>query len=82
MRVEFSEIALAGIRRELPDPSRQQSCFASLTFYLRRDHHLHSERCAAFDDVATFIYIFGGRRRVIYEIGHDCVVIWSFTPRT
>lgn len=82
MRVEFSEIALAAIRREFPDPSRQQSCFASLRFYLRRDHHRHSERCEAFDDVATFIYIFGGRWRVIYEVGHDSVVIWSFTPRS
>ena len=82
MRVEFSDLALAGIRKEFPDPSRQQSCFASLKFYLRRDHEVHSVLCAAFDDIATFIYLFGGHWRVLYAVENHVVVIWSFTRRS
>lgn len=81
MRVEFSEIALAGIRKEFPDPSRQQSCFASLRFYLRRDHHLHSEAVNVFGGTQIYLYVFGGRWRVIYEVDRDQVIVWSYARR-
>lgn len=81
MRVEFSELAVAGIKRELPDPSRQQSCFASLRFYLRRDHDVHSEVCPAFQDRSLYLYAFGNRWRVLYAVDGAGVMVWSFTPR-
>lgn len=81
MKVEFSELALAGIRRELPDPSRQKTCYVHLEFYLRRDHGKHSLRCPAFDDVDVYQYIFGRDWRVLYEVQATRVLIWSFAIR-
>lgn len=81
MRVEFSELAVAGIARELPDPSRQQSCFVHLRFFLRRDHDVHSEVCPAFDDRTLYLYAFGSRWRVLYEVDGADVMVWSFTSR-
>ena len=81
MRVEFSELAIAGIKRELPDASRQRSCFASLRFYLRRDHDEHSEVCRAFSDRSLYLYAFGSRWRVLYAVDEAGVMVWSFSPR-
>jgi hypothetical protein len=81
MRVQFSEVALAGIRREFPDSSRQQSCIASLRFYLRRDHEKHSIVCPAFHDINMYLYAFGNRWRVLYSVDATSVVVWSFSPR-
>ena len=83
MRVEFSEFALAGIRRALPDESRQQTCRAHLSFFLRRDHENHSFPCPAFIDKQLFVYFWGigGQWRVVYEVDGTSVLIWSFSNR-
>lgn len=76
LEVEFSEISLAGINRLMPDPDRREWMKASLKYYLRRDGEIDSFDCHAFPDRKLYIYPFGGRFRVLYEID-DHVFIWS-----
>lgn len=77
MNVEFSETALAGIRREIPDESRQKSCVVSLTFYLRRDFADRAELCPAFTDRDLYIYAFQ-KWRVLFEARGTRIIVWSF----
>lgn len=77
MRVEYSDLALAGIRRHISDPGRQMSCFASLLFYLGNDARANSVICPAFPDIQLYIYPFM-TFRVLYQVKDDIVLVWSF----
>ena len=78
MKVTFSELALAGIRREFPDYSRQESCKASLSFYLLGENTDRHFPCPAFDDREIQIYAFGSEWRATYEALPDEVFVWTF----
>lgn len=82
MEVRFSEVSIAGIRREFPDKSKQEWCKVSLSFYLRRDHDKTSVRCNAFPDLQTYVYSFGLKYRVLYEVRHEGVLVWNFRIAT
>lgn len=77
--VEFSDLALAAIRRITSDESKQESLKASLRFYLRRDAEERSYPCLAFDDLPWYVYMFSDWR-VLFENG-DRIVIWSIRPK-
>lgn len=81
MQVRYTEFADAGIRRALPDESRQRTCYAHLAFFLRRDHGVHSYSCAAFQDRQLFVYFFGQQWRVLYEVTDNSILVWSFSDR-
>lgn len=80
-KVEFSELANRGIQKEFPERFRQESCRSSMAFYLRKHHDSHSEICEAFGDKQMYLYIFGLRWRVLYEVTPTRVLVWSFVPR-
>lgn len=80
MRVEFSELALAGLRKLIPDPSSQRSAYASLKWYLARRGAEDSRRCHAFSDRELLVFPFG-QFRVLYE-ARDNYFVWSFTLLT
>ena len=52
-----------------------------MAFYLRKHHDSHSEICEAFGDKQMYLYIFGLRWRVLYEVTPTRVLVWSFVPR-
>jgi hypothetical protein len=81
MRVEYSDLALAGVRRHISDPSRQMSCFASLLFYLGNDARANSVPCPAFPDVELYVYPFMNFR-VLYQVKNDVAFVWSFLEAT
>lgn len=78
MKVLFSELALAGIAREFPDHSRQESCKVSLSFYLQVDNSERHFLCPAFDDRKIYIYSFGAEWRATYEVLQVEVLVWTF----
>jgi hypothetical protein len=77
VKIEFSELALAGIRREILDESSQKTCVVHLSFYLRRDYAERAENCPAFPDRDLYLYAFGVWR-VLFAIEGDRIVVWSF----
>lgn len=81
MRVEFSELAEAALRK-LFDEGRRASYRASLAFYLREKHEEHSERCPAFSDIELFVYPLGPKWRVLYERNPSRVLVWSITEKS
>ena len=54
-KVVFSELALAGMKKVMPDDSKRESMKASMTWYLRRDAESKSIYCPAFDDLNIYI---------------------------
>jgi hypothetical protein len=78
VHVEFSEIALAGIRKWVPDPDRQQTVYAHLRWYLLRDG-LNGTPCSANVGLPLFMYRFGDYR-VLYSMTTK-IIVWSFTRR-
>lgn len=76
MQVAFSEIALAGLRRELPNESQRQSLIIAIKFYLRRDHERLSEPCPAFEDIRLFLYQLS-KFRILYQAEDGLVFVWS-----
>ena len=79
MRVEYSDLAQAGIRRHVADESRQMTCYAALLFYLGNDARSDSVLCAAFPDLELYVYPFH-TFRVLYQVRGDVVFVWSFLP--
>jgi hypothetical protein len=80
-RVEFSEVALAGLAREIEDESSRDWAKASLKFYLRRDAEDQAYLSDAFDDIDIYIFPFN-KWRVTFEVSGDCVFIWTFSRLT
>jgi hypothetical protein len=79
-QLKFSELALAGAKRLVPDESRRQSLIFAIRFYLERDGHYRSRRCPAFPDRP--LWIFGlASFRILYE-DTDPIFVWSIVPAT
>jgi hypothetical protein len=75
MRIEYTEFALAALKREFPDEGRRRSAHASLTFYLKTKASEISVPCPAFLDLPIFIYPFG-QWRVLWEADYDVCRVW------
>ena len=74
-QLKFSELALAGAKRLVPDESRRQSLIFAIRFYLERDGHLRSRRCPAFPEKP--LWIFGlASFRILYD-DSDPIYVWS-----
>ena len=77
-QLKFSELALAGAKRLVPDESRRQSLIFAIRFYLERDGHFRSRRCPAIPDRP--LWIFGlASFRILYE-DTDPIFVWSILP--
>ena len=79
LSVEFQEMALAGMLRDLGEESRVESCIVSLKFYLQRDFEDRALRCLAFPNREIYIFPHGDQFRVTIERCDDDVYrVWTF----
>ena len=79
MRIRFTELAEAILRR-LVEPDRQPPPLGvHLHFYLRRDHEVTAVRLDVFDDVELFLYAFSGSFRVMSKRREHAILVGSFT---
>jgi hypothetical protein len=81
MQVEFSELALAAMRRSFPDEGRRISAFSSLKWYLVVRGGDLSEPCPAFEGRQLHLYPFG-RLRVLWEQRSETIMVWAVQPLT
>ncbi len=82
MKVEFSEIALLGIVRDVEDWERQQSSYHALKWYIARDVPHRAIRHPAFPDKKIYLYALGSTFRVLVEVRSDVLFVWSVRGRT
>ena len=76
MRVEFSDLALAGIRKFADDGSKHSGLKHSIAWYVSRHPHHMARRCPAFPDRDLFLFPLGNDMRILYEAG-DIILVWS-----
>jgi hypothetical protein len=78
IKVEFSDVALEGLRRYAP-ADRIEGIKRSIGFFLRDEEAIFKSRpCDAFNDLTLYIYPLA-QFRVLYE-KTDKIYVWSILP--
>lgn len=76
LRVEFSELALAGLAKAMLDTDKRKSIEYAIRFFLKDPQAIfRSRRCPAFADLDLYIWPIQ-EVRVLFEVT-DFAMVWS-----